>query len=194
VTEKNSADYGNIPPEVLAAGDELAAGLKKNLQSLAEAEVSLWVARDDMASEQEMGDFLCGLVRMLKPNLVVETGCYMGDSTVRMEEAIDRNQCGVLVACDVDAGHVAEVNGKLLMHRARCELSKGVDLPDLADADLVFSDSGDSDTRIAEYNRCKSGCVFVVHDTQWAALAEFVRKQGGIVFSAGRGFGVIQKP
>src|SRR5258706_9244049 len=61
---------------------------------------SLWEITDETAAEVEMGEFLYGFVRMLKPRLVVETGTYNGHSTKMLARAVHDNQFGFVFTCD----------------------------------------------------------------------------------------------
>jgi len=51
-------------------------------------------------SEVEMGELLYGLIRMLKPDLVVETGTYKGGATRYMARACKENDSGHVVTCE----------------------------------------------------------------------------------------------
>ena len=42
----------------------------------------MWSARDVQSSEDEVNEFIGALMRLIKPGLVVETGCYLGDGTL----------------------------------------------------------------------------------------------------------------
>jgi len=170
----------------------------------------MWTEIDDVAAEVEMGDMLYGLVRMLKPALVVETGTYHGHSTVWLDRALCKNAFGKLVSCDIVCGEAPgvpnidyrELSGgdhKTFAHTI-FKFCSSLNLPELKEADFVFSDS-DQNLRQQEFELVKPGCVFVVHDTarsyttntnqHW--LGDWVKSQGGLTFAAGRGFGIIIK-
>ena len=153
-----------------------------------------WEVHDGTASEIEMTDFLYGLVRMLKPKLIVETGTYRGHAAMSMAEACLENSFGKVVSCDIENHNVFNPLPDL------CDLriSSSLDLPELRTADLVYSDSL-VPLRPKEYELVKPGCVFVVHDTNnaddWTTkLKDWVHANGGLTFSAGRGFGILVKP
>ena len=153
-----------------------------------------WEVHDGTASEIEMTDFLYGLVRMLKPKLIVETGTYRGHTAMFMAEACLENSFGKVVSCDIENHNVFNPLPDL------CDLriSSSLDLPELRTADLVYSDSL-VPLRPKEYELVKPGCVFVVHDTNnaddWTTkLRDWVEAKGGLTFSAGRGFGILVKP
>ena len=157
----------------------------------------MWTEIDDVAAEAEMGEFLYGFVQMLKPDLVVETGTYKGHSSFLIFEALLANESGKLISCDIEEyPRIFQTSDKCVEFR----ICSSLDLPELKEADFVFSDS-DQNLRQKEYKLVKPGCVFVVHDTarsyttntnqQW--LGDWVRAEGGLTFNAGRGFGILIK-
>lgn len=158
-----------------------------------------WYQIDPVSAELEMAEFLYGMIRMLKPEIVVETGTYYGYTAKFLGEAVDMNEFGHVWSCDIERhiGHLHRLNGLPVTFVETSSL----DLPQLRTADFVFSDSG-QDTRTKEYELVKPGCVFVVHDTaisfstntdqHW--LGKWVIAQGGLNFNAGRGFGILIKP
>lgn len=162
-------------------------------------------SRDDMASEVEMGDLLYGLVRMIKPRLVVETGFYFGDTARGIIRALMENDCGRYVGCDINGTYIQEAQQAFYCsyagERSEFRCCRSEELPELAEADLIYSDSGGGDEggdpvylRRTEYEMAKSGCYYVAHDTQWAPLADWMRSIGGLIFPCGRGFGLAVKP
>src|SRR5580704_6750513 len=62
-----------------------------------------WRMFDSMTAEVEVLEFLRTLVTTIKPNLVVETGTFMGVSTVWIAEAMRLNGVGRIVTCEYDA-------------------------------------------------------------------------------------------
>ena len=154
-----------------------------------------WISRDHMATEMELGDVLYGLIRMCKPDLVVETGTYKGDTTKRLVEAVLINQKGRVVTCDTEIHPVPLYSDGVTLQFKHCS---SLELPELREADLVFSDSGYSEEdmflRAAEYRLCKTGCIFVAHDAYtFPGMGVFIRSNGGIVFPFSRGFGIMIK-
>jgi Methyltransferase domain len=155
-----------------------------------------WSIDDGASAELEMGEFLHGLVRMLKPDLVVETGTYRGMTAYTMALACQFNGLGRVVTCDP----VRHSDMDVFLENDYLTYIQGssLDLPELRLADLVFSDSL-VPLRIEEYKLVKPGCVFVVHDTNnaddWTPkLQNWVRSEGGLTFPCGRGFGILIKP
>ena len=48
----------------------------------------VWRSDDEMSAEEETRDFLYGLVRLIKPNYVLETGTYLGRTATAMAAAM----------------------------------------------------------------------------------------------------------
>jgi len=62
----------------------------------------LWKMYDSMSAEVEVLDFLRQLVITLKPNLVVETGTFMGVSTLAIAEGLKQNGFGRVITVEFD--------------------------------------------------------------------------------------------
>jgi predicted O-methyltransferase YrrM len=104
-----------------------------------------WSMYDSMTAEVEVLEFLRTLVTTIKPKLVVETGTFMGVSTLWIAEALRLNGFGRIVSCEYD--------GKMFeAARQNIEASDYGDLIDLRNEsslemkvegtiDLFFSDS-----------------------------------------------------
>jgi predicted O-methyltransferase YrrM len=61
-----------------------------------------WSMYDSMTAEVEVLEFLRTLVTTIKPELVVETGTFMGVSTLWIAEALRLNGFGRIVSCEYD--------------------------------------------------------------------------------------------
>ncbi len=61
-----------------------------------------WHMYDSMSAEAEVLAFLKSLVTTMKPELVVETGTFMGLSTLRIAEGLKENGFGRVVTCEYD--------------------------------------------------------------------------------------------
>src|SRR5690349_23866547 len=61
-----------------------------------------WSMYDSMTAEVEVLEFLRCLVRTLKPQLVVETGTFMGISTLWIAEGLKANGFGKVLTCEYD--------------------------------------------------------------------------------------------
>jgi predicted O-methyltransferase YrrM len=61
-----------------------------------------WRMFDSMTAEVEVLEFLQSLVTTTKPQLIVETGTFMGISTLWMAEGVKQNGFGKIVTCEFD--------------------------------------------------------------------------------------------
>lgn len=148
---------------------------------------------DNQSSEAEMGQFLFGLVRYLKPFIAIETGCCVGHTTKCISDALSENVKGKLISCDTNPERVAKAKEHCGIGPHEIRHCSSLDLPELNQADFIFSDS-DFDSRLVEFERAKPGCTYVVHDIGMIPeLALLVKNNGGMIFAKGRGFGIIQK-
>jgi predicted O-methyltransferase YrrM len=104
-----------------------------------------WSMFDSMTAEVEVLEFLRALVTTAKPNLIVETGTFLGVSTLWMAEGMRQNGFGRIVSCEFDPKVYAAAKEKI-------EASEFSDLIDLrhqsslemqveGTIDLFFSDS-----------------------------------------------------
>ena len=104
-----------------------------------------WSMYDSMTAEVEVLEFLRTLVTTIKPNLVVETGTFLGVSTLWIAEALRVNGVGRVISCEYDPQVFAAAKEKI-------EASEFRDLIDLRNEsslemkvngtiDLFFSDS-----------------------------------------------------
>jgi predicted O-methyltransferase YrrM len=112
-----------------------------------------WRMYDSMTAEAEVLEFLRTLVTTLKPNLIVETGSFLGVSTVWMAEGLRENGFGRIVSCEFDPVVFAKAQEKI----AASGLGEWIDLQNVSSLelktsgqiDLFFSDS-DLDVREKE--------------------------------------------
>jgi predicted O-methyltransferase YrrM len=111
---------------------------------------SRWHMYDSMTAEAEVLEFLRTLVTTIKPNLIVETGLFLGVSTVWMAEGLRENGEGRIVSCELDPVVFAKAQEKI----AASGLGEWIDLQNVSSfdlkvtgqIDLFFSDS-DLDVR-----------------------------------------------
>src|SRR5438876_3503402 len=61
-----------------------------------------WSMFDSMTAEVEVLEFLRTCVTTIKPRLVVETGTFMGISTLWIAEGLAQNGAGRVVSCEFD--------------------------------------------------------------------------------------------
>lgn len=104
-----------------------------------------WSMYDSMTAEAEVLEFLRTLVTTIKPGLIVETGSFLGVSTLWMAEGLKRNGFGRVVSCEFDATVFAKAQEKIAASglaewielRNESSLEMNVD----GEIDLFFSDS-----------------------------------------------------
>ena len=115
-----------------------------------------WHMYDSMTAEAEVLEFLRTLVTTIKPNLVVETGSFLGVSTLWIAEGLKANGFGKIISCEFDAKVFAAAKEKI----AASELAEWIELRNESSLemkingtiDLFFSDS-DMPIREAEVKR-----------------------------------------
>ena len=153
---------------------------------------------DGTGTELEVQQLLRALVRVLRPRLVVETGCYHGRTTLELgcAASLVGPDCRV-VSCDIDPLHVHEARMRCAGWPVEIRECRGIDLPEIRDADLIFSDSV-YEARPLEVGLAKPGALVVVHDTKVCLieghdLAGMVASHGGLLFDTYRGFGMLRK-
>jgi predicted O-methyltransferase YrrM len=104
-----------------------------------------WTMMDSMSAEVEILDFLKHLVLTLKPELIVETGTFIGQSAIKMAEALRANGFGKIVTCEFDplvyrkAQDRIEASG--LAPWITCRNQSSLELEVDGTIDLFFSDS-----------------------------------------------------
>lgn len=104
-----------------------------------------WRMFDSMTAEVEVLEFLKYLVTTIKPQLVVETGTFMGISTLWIAEGLKRNGFGKVITCENDP----EVYEKARERFAASGLEEWIELRNESSLDtkikgtidLLFSDS-----------------------------------------------------
>lgn len=130
-----------------------------------------WSMLDSMTAEVEVLELLATLVTTLKPELVVETGSFLGVSTEWIARALERNGRGKVVSCEFDPVVYARAKerleggawGRWVDLRNESSLEMRVE----GRIDLLFSDS-DPDLREAEVRRylpqMSPHALIVIHD------------------------------
>ena len=115
-----------------------------------------WRMYDSMTAEAEVLEFLRTLVTTIKPELIVETGSFLGVSTLWMAEGLRANGFGRIISCEFDP----VVFAKALERVAASGLERFIELRNDSSLemkvegtiDLFFSDS-DTPIRAAEVRR-----------------------------------------
>ena len=130
-----------------------------------------WHMYDSMTAEAEVLEFLRTLITTVKPELVVETGSFLGVSTLWIAEGLKSNGFGKIVSCEFDPVVFAKAKEKI----AASGLSDWIELRNESSLemqiegtiDLFFSDS-DMPIREAEVKRflpqIRSTGLILMHD------------------------------
>lgn len=130
-----------------------------------------WHMFDSMTAEAEVLEFLRTLITTVKPELVVETGSFLGVSTLWIAEGLKANGFGRIISCEFDPVVFAKAKEKV----AVSGLSEWIELrnePSLemqidGTIDLFFSDS-DMPIREQEVKRflpqIRSTGLILMHD------------------------------
>lgn len=115
-----------------------------------------WSMYDSMTAEVEVLEFLRTLVTTVKPELVVETGAFLGVSTLWIAEGLRANGFGKIISCEFDPKVYAAAKEKIDAH----ELAPWIELRNASSLemkvegtiDLLFVDS-DPEIREQEVRR-----------------------------------------
>jgi predicted O-methyltransferase YrrM len=130
-----------------------------------------WHMYDSMTAEAEVLEFLRTLVTTLKPELIVETGSFLGVSTLWMAEGMRSNGFGKIISCEFDPVVFAKAQEKI----AASDLAQFIELRNESSLemhvegtiDILFSDS-DMPIREAEVKRylpqIRSTGLILMHD------------------------------
>ncbi|HZU21187.1 MAG TPA: class I SAM-dependent methyltransferase [Terriglobales bacterium] len=104
-----------------------------------------WSMYDSMTAEVEVLEFLRCLVTTIKPRLVVETGTFMGISTLWLAEGLKHNGFGRIVTCEFDPAVFASARQRIaasdLEHWIEMRNESSLETRIEGDIDLLFSDS-----------------------------------------------------
>lgn len=132
----------------------------------------LWSMLDGNTAEVECLEFLYGLVRLLKPELVLETGTWHGGMAIAIASALRQNGLGRLITFEIDQESCAVASRRLeaagvkalVELRNESSLEAEVDGPiGLLILDSELSIRGEEFRRFR--NSLKPGAIVVFHDT-----------------------------
>jgi len=121
--------------------------------------------------EIEVGEFLYGLVRMMKPKDVFETGTHQGVSSSYIARALQDNNHGMLTTIEIDKEHIAASKNRWkalgLSDRVVVDKEPSLEYTLEYDVDLMLLDS-EPEFRFKEllrfYPRLKRGGYVFIHD------------------------------
>jgi predicted O-methyltransferase YrrM len=115
-----------------------------------------WHMYDSMTAEAEVLEFLRTLVTTIKPEIVVETGSFLGVSTLWIAEGLKANGFGKIISCEFDGKVFAAAKEKIatsgLAEWIELRNESSLEMKVEGTIDLFFSDS-DMPIREAEVKR-----------------------------------------
>jgi predicted O-methyltransferase YrrM len=105
----------------------------------------LWRMLDSQTTEVEVIDLLKSLVKAVKPNVIVETGTFLGFSTIKMAEGLRENGFGRIVTVEYDPAIFAKAKERIdasglsnwIEYRNESSLETRIE----GTIDMLFSDS-----------------------------------------------------
>jgi predicted O-methyltransferase YrrM/protein-S-isoprenylcysteine O-methyltransferase Ste14 len=104
-----------------------------------------WKMLDSMTAEVEVLDFLKSLVMTVKPELVVETGTFVGLSAIKMAEGMKANGFGRIITCEFDPVVFQKAKERIaasgLSEWIECLNESSLDMKIDGTIDIFFSDS-----------------------------------------------------
>lgn len=131
-----------------------------------------WLMFNPGGVECEVGEFLYGLVRMIKPDTILETGTHKGISACYMGLALKENNNGTLISLEFQdyladealaTLNLLKVNKRIIIYRVS-SLEFKIEERQL---DLLFLDT-EPDLRFKEfvrfYDNVKPGGFILIHD------------------------------
>jgi predicted O-methyltransferase YrrM len=132
---------------------------------------SQWKMLDAQSAEIEVLDFLKALVTTVKPDLIVETGTFVGHSAIKMAEGLKENGFGKIVTVERDPTVFMKAHRNIIDSGfgqwidARCGSS--LELEVRGTIDMLYSDSA-LEIRESEVRRflpqVKPGGLVLMHD------------------------------
>ncbi len=130
-----------------------------------------WHMYDSMTAEVEVLEFLRTMVTTLKPELIVETGSFLGVSTLWMAEGMRSNGFGKIISCEFDPVVFEKAKEKIaasgLAEFIELRNESSLEMKVEGTIDILFSDS-DMPIRAAEVKRylpqIRSTGLILMHD------------------------------
>lgn len=139
-------------------------------------EISDWTGKhfqmfDDGGVELEVGEFLYGLVRVLKPESILETGTYTGISAMYMAQGLTDNDLGHLDTVEFEMAHKTRAEELWrrvgVMSRVDCILMDARKFVPKHQYDLLFLDSEPNmrfDELVRFFSSLSPGGFVFIHD------------------------------
>jgi predicted O-methyltransferase YrrM len=167
-----------------------------------------WHMADSVSTELEVIEFLKALVVAMKPQLIVETGTFLGYSTIKMAEGLKANGFGRIITIEYDPEIFAKAKERIeasgLGRWIENRLESSVETRIEGKIDILFSDSKLA-IREEEIRRLLPQVdprgLILIHDasSQYKSVREFALRmeQEGLIstvlLSTPRGLVIAQK-
>lgn len=152
--------------------EELSGGLLKIVNEVGD-NTGRYIMFNDGGVECEVGEFLYGLVRMMKPQHILETGTHKGVGAAYMGSALKDNGSGGITTLEFLDNFVAEAGE--LIKKLNLTMQVNIVKADAKDyevdhrvlLDILFLDT-EPQTRFAElikyYYKVRAGGIILIHD------------------------------
>lgn len=130
-----------------------------------------WRMFDAQSAEIEVLDFLKALIIAVKPDVIVETGTFIGHSTLSMADGLRQNGFGRIITAEFDPKVFEKAQQNIqssgLSKWIEAHLTSSLDLQVNDQIDILYSDS-DPSIREQEVRhflpRLKTGGLVLIHD------------------------------
>lgn len=137
-------------------------------------QTGLYHMADDGGVECEIGEFLYGLVRMMKPNNILETGLYSAISAIYMAQAVKDNGIGHIDDIEWEEFHIRRSKERLI----KMDLNKLISIHHISSLNFVpnvqyelMNLDSEPQLRYKELDKfwqyLKPGGIIVIHDLSW---------------------------
>jgi predicted O-methyltransferase YrrM len=140
---KKEKQEHRIMREVLERGESLQREYHRPTPECPHPE--RWSMYDSMTAEFEVLEFLKTLVTTTKPELILETGSFMGVSTLWLAQGLKENGFGKIISCEYDPVVFAKAQEKVKHSSVRewidLRNESSLDMKVEGRIDLLFSDS-----------------------------------------------------
>jgi predicted O-methyltransferase YrrM len=127
---------------------------------------------NDAGTEVEVSEWLYGMIRVIKPDLVLETGTHVGVSAAYISQALEDNKRGKMQTFEIIPEHWKNAQDMLkdleLQHRCECNLISALKYqPEGLSYDVLFLDS-EPQLRFNEFVKywpnLRDGGYIIIHD------------------------------
>lgn len=127
-----------------------------------------WAYDGTKATEREVADFLAGLIRVTKPEVVVETGTFTGTTAQRLAAALEANGYGHLWTVENDRKLASQYADMTLERTTFVNADSLTFARQVENVDFAFIDCGEPHHRLAVLtvlvHKMNPGGFIALHD------------------------------